>query len=78
MSQRSDINKSWAKFYSILNGVVRLCVPVCKRGSHKTRNKRLCARTGCDAVCEASMRRAAEEVEGAGREGLSGWNKHTL
>ena len=30
-----DVNKSWEKFYNILNGAVKLCIPVCKRRPRK-------------------------------------------
>ena len=35
VENETDINESWTKFYNILNGVIELCVPVCKRRSHR-------------------------------------------
>ena len=35
VENETDINKSWEKFYNILNGAVKLCIPVCKRRPRK-------------------------------------------
>ena len=31
VENKIDLNKSWVKFYNILNGAVKLSIPVCKR-----------------------------------------------
>ena len=31
VANETDVNKSWKKFYIILNGAFKLCIPVCKR-----------------------------------------------
>ena len=31
VEDKIDINEAWAKFNNILNGVVKLCIPACKR-----------------------------------------------
>ena len=34
-----DVNKSWENFYNILNGAVKLCIPICKRRLRKNINE---------------------------------------
>ena len=38
VENETDVYKSWEKFYNILNGAVKLCIPVCKRRPRKNKN----------------------------------------
>ena len=35
IENETNVNKSWAKFYNILNRTIKLCFPVCKRRPRK-------------------------------------------
>ena len=38
VENETEVNKSWEKFYDILNGAVKLCIPVCKSRPRKNKN----------------------------------------